>query len=241
MASPINGLNLRAIAILFAAIVVSNPRVNGAGDILTRVDHLIYATPDLKMGMDAIEKLFGARATAGGQHLGEGTRGALISLGPATYLEIVGPDPEQPNPVKPRRFGIDDLAMPRLAAWAAKGQDLDRLHDEARSRGVTLGDVVGVSRRRPDGLQLFWRNTNPRTIIADGLVPYFIEWSASPHPSRTSPAGVRLTGLRAEHPDSERVNKIFAQLGIDLLVQRGPRPSLIATFTSPKGRVELRN
>jgi hypothetical protein len=29
-------------------------------------------------------------------------------------------------------------------------------------------------------------------------------------------------------------------LGLDLPVTRGPKPSIIATFDSPKGRVELR-
>ena len=63
------------------------------------IDHLVYATPDLDLGIDTIERLLGVRATPGGQHLGAGTRNALVALGPGTYLEIVGPDPaNSPNP-----------------------------------------------------------------------------------------------------------------------------------------------
>src|SRR5262245_26246914 len=87
---------------------------------VARVDHLVYATPDLKLGIDRTEELFGVRATPGGQHPGSGTRNALVALGPSAYLEIIGPDPEQSKPSNPRRFGIDDLKAPRLVTWAAR-------------------------------------------------------------------------------------------------------------------------
>jgi hypothetical protein len=212
-----------------------------AGDLLGTIDHLVYATPDLSAGIDRIEKLLGVRASPGGQHPGIGTRNALVALGPACYLEIIGPDPEQPKPERPRTFGIDDLEAPKLAAWVAKGTNLEQLARDAASRGVVLGEVISGTRRRPDGVVLSWRYTDPRTVVADRIVPNFIDWGTSPHPADSAAKGVTLTGLRAEHPDAARVRKMLDQLGLGLPVQPGPRPALIATIDTPKGRVELKD
>jgi len=214
---------------------------NHAEDLLARVDHLVYATPDLELGIQTMEKLSGVRATAGGQHPGLGTRNALIALGPSTYLEIIGPDPGQAKPEGPRRFGIDELRAPRLLTWVAKGTELAPFVNRARANGVLLGDVMSGSRRRPDGVLLSWRYTDPNVILEDRLVPYFIDWGTSPHPAMTAAPGLSLRALRAEHPEPERVARILRQLGLDLPVRRGARPSLIATIDSPKGRIELRN
>jgi hypothetical protein len=207
---------------------------------VSRVDHLVYATPDLKVGIDAIEKLLGVRATPGGQHPGAGTRNALVALGPTSYLEIIGPDPEQPHPPGPMRFGIDGLKGPRLAAWAAKGQDLERLAADAVRNGVKLGPVGSGSRKRMDGVLLSWRFTSPATVLADGIVPFFIDWGKTPHPAQTAAAGAMLVGLCAEHPDALRVGEMLRKLGLDLRVTGAPAPALIATVDCPKGRVELR-
>ena len=219
-------------------IVVPGPRA--AGGLLGRIDHLVYATPDLAVGIDTAEQLFGVRATPGGQHPGEGTRNALIALGPTSYFEIIGPDPEQPKPARPRRFGIDEIKAPRLTTWVAKGADLEKFVSDSAAHGVKLGAVIPGSRKRPDGAVLSWRYSDPRVILADRLVPYFIDWGTSPHPSATAAKGVTLVGLRAEHPDADRVQGVLRQLGLDLTVGRGPKPALIATFDSPKGHVELR-
>jgi hypothetical protein len=211
-----------------------------ATPLLARLDHLVYATPDLGVGIAAIEKLLGVRATPGGQHPGLGTRNALVALGPSSYLEIIGPDPEQPKPAGPLRFGIDDLKGPRIVTWVAKGSDLEQVAKSAAERGVTLGPVIPGSRRRPDGVVLAWRYTDPNTVVADRIVPFLIDWGTSPHPSVSAARGATLVDVRAEHPDAERVQKMLDVLGLALRVQKGFAPAIIATIDSPRGRVELR-
>ena len=201
----------------------------------------MYATPDVDSTVAHLEKLLGVRAAAGGQHLGHGTRNALLSLGPATYLEIIGPDPAQPDPPRPRFFGIDDLDEPRLVAWVGKADDLDGRVMRARKKGVELGEVRAGSRKKPDGTEVAWRATDAHATIADGIVPFFIAWTPeSPHPATTSPTGCTLIALRAEHPDVEKTRRALDAVGVSLPVTAGERAALIATLETPYGPVELR-
>ncbi|MGE5276629.1 MAG: VOC family protein [Acidobacteriota bacterium] len=209
-------------------------------DILSRVDHLVYAAPDLDAASDRLEGLLGVRASPGGRHEGQGTRNALIALSPESYLEIIAPDPEQPKPARPRRFGIDSLDAPRLVRWAANGTNLEQLAGRAARGGLDLGRVTSGSRKRPDGVLLTWRFTDPATVVAGGIVPFFIDWGQSPHPARTAASGASLISLRAEHPEPARVIELLGVIGIDLPVRLGAAPALVATIRGPAGVVELR-
>ena len=234
---------MKPFRVVLAIVILSSmghAQQPSSGALLARIDHLVYTAPDLRLGIEAIEKQLGVRATAGGQHPGLGTRNALVSLGPTSYLEIIGPDPEQPKPTGPRRFGIDDLKAPRIVRWVVKSVELDEVRAKAEKGGVTLGAVASGSRRRPDGVMLAWRYTDPATVVADGLVPFFIDWGTSPHPALTAAKGATLVHLRAEHPDAPRVQKMLDQLGLDLRVSQASAPAIIATIDGARGRVELR-
>jgi hypothetical protein len=207
---------------------------------MSMVDHLVYATRDLARGIDELQDVLGIRATPGGQHSGRGTRNALIALGPDSYIEILAPDPEQPEPSTPRWFGVDGITQSKLATWAAKGTDLERLRATAMQNGIPLGTVARGSRRRPDGVELSWELTDPRASIEDGIVPFFIDWGRSPHPAQSAATGASLIELRAEHPDSQRVQHMLQQVGLPLAVSQSPRAALIATIDCPRGRIALR-
>ena len=207
--------------------------------VLRQVDHLIYGTPDLEATIESLDQLFGLRATIGGQHLGEGTRNALYSLGPAAYLEVLAPDPAQPEPDRPRWLGIDDLTEPRLVTWVAKATDLQQRVDDAAGQGIRLGRVLAGGRQRPDGSAINWHVTDPHTVVAEGVVPFLIDWGDSTHPASDVVQGLVLLDFRSEHPEPSSTRETLLQLALDLTVTEGPHPRLIATIDSPRGTIEL--
>lgn len=204
-----------------------------------RIDHLVYAVPDLNAGIAHIEQLLGVRAAPGGRHPGRGTRNALLALGDRTYLEIIGPDPDQPQVTSPMWLGVDRAGTARLATWAASAQHIEADARTARAAGAALGDIMAGARTTTDGIELRWRFTDPSCVVADGVVPFLIDWGSTPHPAQRAPRAV-LLGLRAEHPQAEATVALLRAMQLDLDVQTGARPTLIATIEGKHGRVELR-
>jgi len=208
--------------------------------LLSRLDHIIFATPDLDLGIDTLEKRLGIRATRGGQHPGHGTRNAFIGLEGERFLEILGPDPDQPPPKRARWLAVDTLQEPRLTGWAAKGHLLQRLVYDATRQGVNLGDVLSGRRTNKDGSVLTWNFTDPYTRLADGIVPFFIDWGDTPHPSRLAAPGAKLNDFWAEHPEPTSAQRMLRVLGLDLPVRAGPKVALVVDVTGRHGRIELR-
>lgn len=114
------------------------------------------------------------------------------------------------------------------------------MYRDARDRGHDPGEVREMSRRRPDGFVLEWRLTHNVPDPARLVVPFLIDWGASPHPSDSAPHGVRLVELRGEHPDPAAVGAELAALGVTLAMDQGPEPALVAALDTPGGRVVLR-
>jgi hypothetical protein len=204
------------------------------------LDHLVYAVSHLEAGVADLERRLGVRASPGGSHRGLGTCNALLALGPDCYLEIIGPDPEQPAPAVPRPFGIDRLRFGRLVTWAVRAGDLDRRVERARRAGFDPGDVRAMSRDRPDGVRLDWRLTRRAEPAEDGLVPFLIDWGATESPAVSAPRGCRLIALRAVHPRVPVVSSALYALDVEIALDPGPEPALVAILDTPLGRVELR-
>ncbi len=202
------------------------------------VDHLVYAAPDLALAVADLEERFGVRAQAGGKHVGLGTHNALLALGPRTYLEIIAPDPGQPEPSMPRPLGVDGITHGGLAGWALACDDIDEMAAEARSRGYDPGEVSDGQRAGPAGTVLRWRAT--LTSLADGLVPFLICWGDTEHPARSAPNGLILESLQIEHPDPPALTPLLAALGADVEVKPAATPALVAHLSGPNGSKVLR-
>jgi Glyoxalase-like domain len=206
------------------------------------IDHLVYASNDLPTASAVVADLLGVAPTPGGHHVGHGTYNELLSLGGATYLEVIGPDPTQPVPDGPRPFGIDGLSQPALVAWCVRPlRPLADIIDEGRAAGIELGEVAAMSRRRPDGVLLEWRLTFPQLAGQFGLaLPFMIDWADSSHPTDTLPAVVDLVGLEVTHPDVQALRVALDIIGITTGVDlhKGP-PALRARIATQAGEVTL--
>lgn len=206
--------------------------------VMKRLDHLVLAAPDLEPAVDWVARALGVRPAPGGRHPGVGTRNFLLGLGPGSYLEVIGPDPDQPEPAVPRPFGIDMIERPRLTAWVAKSARLEEAAARAAEHGYDLGPIEDMSRLTPDGEVLRWRLTRRRqSDIA--VVPLLIDWAQTRHPSATAPGGASLVSFAAEHPEPGRIREVLDALELQLDVGMGPEPRLAARLSGPAGLLEL--
>ncbi len=202
-------------------------------------DHLVYAIPDLAAGVRELEARLGARPTPGGSHPGLGTRNSLLRIGERVYLEVVGPDPEQPAPPGGLWFTGGPAPLPALVTWAVRSADLDGL--ATGPGGHLLGPVRSMSRTRPGGERIAWTLTMPgKPLPRQGIIPFFIDWGDTPHPCAELPdRGVRLVRLSGRHPDPELVRGELDRLGVEFEVAVG-LAGLVAVLETPKGdRVTL--
>lgn len=216
------------------------------------LDHLVFATPDLERTVAEVTALTGVRPAEGGSHPGRGTRNYLLGLsgpGAGGYFEIVGPDPGQPAPTRPRWFGIDSLTGPRLVHWAVRTTDIDALVARARSRGYDPGEPVALSRRTPQGTTLSWRLTHPQPHGRGGLVPFLLDWGETQHPTAHGLPSLPLVSLTLAHPEPESVRTDLAAVGVVIgvdagasvaagpCVERAGRASLTAVLAGAHGPV----
>jgi len=162
----------------------------------------------------------------------------LLGLGKGTYLELLAPDPDQPDPAHGRPFDLDDPAVkvmleaePRLLAWVARTPVMDAV---VARLGHRAGEVRSMSRG-----DLHWRMAfPPQRQDMDNLIPALIEWMGEGASSRIPDSHVRLLHLEAEHPDADAVKAALAERGLNeaLKVRRSPHARLVARLRRADGQ-----
>lgn len=205
---------------------------------MAEIDHLVIGCRDLAQGAAWLEATLGAVPVPGGAHPGVGTHNALLGLG-EVYLELIAPDPAQPEPAHPRPFDLDDPAMrialeaePRLIAYVARTVALDVL---ARRLGPRLGEIRPMSRGK-----LAWRLTfPPQKQDMGNLIPPMIEWQGETAAMQLPDSGLRLLGLEAEHPDQAALAAALEERGLVEAVARraSPHGRLVARIARADGRI----
>jgi len=232
-------ISRRLFLTLATGAVIATRQLFAAIEVPTLLDHILLGSPDLKAGIDFVEKHTGVGATFGGVHPGRGTQNALLSLGDRRYLEIIAPDPAQPGVKNPIASRLHSLPEPRLVGWAAHPGSVTAFAEKLTAVGLKYEGPTPGSRKRPDGQLLKWQIVS-LADTASGLLPFFIEWGLdSVHPSVDAPRGCTLLSFAAETPDPEKLAATLKTLNLDLLVKKGEKPRLHAVISGPKGNLEV--
>ena len=208
------------------------------------LDHILLGCSDLQSGIAFVEQRTGVRARFGGVHPGRGTQNALLSLGSSSakqkgrYFEIIAPDPQQ-NTDNPLAKQLKNLSEPRLVGWAAHPGDLQVLAGDLVKAGIITQGPTPGSRKRPDGRVLQWK-TLALKDDANGLLPFFIEWSAdSVHPSEDAPSGCQLLRFELLTPDPAALAKTTTKLRLVAPIAKGASPQLHAVIIGPKDKLDV--
>ena len=200
-----------------------------------RIDHFMYAVPSLDEGMLWAKDTFGIEAAYGGEHVGLGTRNALMSLG-STYLEIIAPDPAQPQA---GTFGerLAALSEGGLVTWCAEDV-LSVVASNLSDLGVNTSGPNRTKRQTTDGNVMEWELLSPSTSPYGGCMPFFIDWLDCANPKDTNPIAGEFQSMSISTPDAQNLKRILNAIGLDIPVDSGEQ-SLSVSIASKKGDVVL--
>ena len=171
--------------------------------MLTRIDHVMIAVPDLERGIDAYTRI-GFDIYPGGTHTDRATHNA-IAFHHDDYLELLS----LRDPHAPIAAGSSDA---RLAEFLARGggfryvavQSDDLAADVAamRRRGVDVSDPAAGTRRSPSGQELAWRAAG---LGAGNPLPIFFVEHLTPLADRR-----RQVARAGDHPNGVlRLDRVY--------------------------------
>ncbi|MEQ8857902.1 MAG: VOC family protein [Pseudomonadales bacterium] len=204
----------------------------------TTVDHLMWGAADLAEGVAEIGRLFDAEPVPGGAHPGRGTRNALLGLADGRYLEIIAPDPDQPQGGD-FAAALADLAQPALITWALRSDDLPGIARQLAAAGVDTRGPVATRRTTPDGTELAWELLFPRGHEFGALMPFFIDWGDCVHPADGLRAAGTLEAITVESPHAAVLRRLLGNVDVPLVVREADEPALHATIVTAHGDVVL--
>ncbi len=139
------------------------------------LSQVIYGVQDLDVATKQIESQ-GFTVIDGGFHSGLGTANRIVPLGDA-YFEILGIVNRQEalrNPFGAALFHQIQQGN-RLVRWSLR---TDNISEVASARGLT---PENRSRLRPDGTLLTWKAAGLSLSLAEGWLPFFMQWDDPAH------------------------------------------------------------
>ncbi|MEY2634741.1 MAG: hypothetical protein RIS75_681 [Actinomycetota bacterium] len=209
-----------------------------------RLDHVSYAVSHNEL-VDTVQRLgalLGSGFNDGGRHPSFGTSNFILPLKNGTYFEVVAaldhPSAERAPFGQAVRNRAEDGGG--WLGWVVAVDDISNI--ESR-----LGrEAVDGHRRRPDGVDLAWKQVGVKGLMNDPQLPFFIQWIT---PSELHPAhngsGVSLRTIEI-CGDQDVISEYLGEPSshplddVDVVWVDADEPGIVAvTFESANGTVRI--
>ncbi len=205
-----------------------------------KIDHIVFAVPNLEEAIDEFERQSTVRPVFGGCHTTKGTKNALVNLGNGCYLEILAIDEENVDVKPPRWMGVDLIKTPQITRWSLKSEDLEQDSEILQKYHPKMGIIQGGQRKTSTGDMLTWQMILPLAAPVVELVPFVTDWQHSAvHPTQNLPQECELIGLSFTHPNPTAIEKVFDEFDIDIRIEEGEKAMIRAEIKSPNGVFEM--
>ena len=211
-----------------------------------RLDHISFAVgPDGLAGTTVtLSGLLNSKFYDGGIHPRFGTRNMIMPLKNGMYLEVVEVLDHPASDKAP--FGqavrTRSEAGGGWLGWVVAVDDMDEI-EHRMGRHAVPGN-----RRRPDGINMEWRQIGVRGMAADPQLPFVISWDSDPkeHPSNAGKADIELVALEIAG-DPKRVAdwlgepavEVLEDLEVKWVAPHGTPGIVAAQFSTPEGVIRI--
>ena len=174
-----------------------------------RLDHVSYVASHDQISdvVNRIGSQIGTAFTDGGIHPKFGTRNFTAPLLNGKYIEVVCPLDHPATDATPFGRAVKKKADEGggWMTWVIAVQDIVAIETVLKRNSVN-----GV-RKKPDGLELNWKQIGVLEVIEDSKTPFFIQWISENHPSRDGNAVARLDKIVFQGKPSD----LFLQLNLE--------------------------
>ena len=155
-----------------------------------RLDHVSYVAPHHQV-VDVVQRigsLLSSTFLDGGIHPRFGTRNFVMPLLNKTYLEVVCPLEHPATDETP--FGKAVKKRAEMGggwlSWVLSTNEIDKLESRFGRKAVE------GHRRKPDGIELLWKQIGVLGTLEDSQLPFFVEWQTNLHPSSDGHASASI-------------------------------------------------
>lgn len=196
------------------------------------VDQVILGVSDLDKAVDDFEALTGTKPVWVTSMNGAGTKSARVAFESCAYLEIIGPDPKQPDTVFSTalsKLPAGEMVPCHYAVRMEKSHDL-KVRMEWKKLGLEYDQITMIAKDK--GMPWLW---DMYFMKGNGITPFLTDWKThdSLHASAKLPVCGSLANVSVSAPDGHVVHKLLeGPTGLNLSTGS---ENLSFTITSPKG------